>query len=217
MKSKIGIYLLFLLIAPILLISIGCGSSASTTVVTTTTTVTTTSTSTTLAGRQYYPNTDGYSWTYRKTSTSSTTTDATIYIDRFTFSGTAMAGSIEAQILKQENISPYPSTFENYKVITADYVKQLSPEAYTLLVFPLCLGASWTLYGSDEATVISFESVTVPAGTFNECFKVRMVHAVDSWADVWYAKDVGMVKAIAFSGTPTYWYQTETELTEKNF
>jgi hypothetical protein len=201
--------------------SIGCGQTdTGETITTTSSTISSTTTTTQLTGgREYYPNTDGYIWTYRVTSTS--TPD--VYTMRTTFDGTATVDSVVVQARRTEYIlGNQISTYEGYFRVTDagvfGYGSPSSPttEARTEFVFPLEIGSSWT---TDISTseVVAIENVTVPLGTYNNCFKVVTSQpANDTYTNVWLASNVGIVKSEYFYLNPPT-VTTTSELTSKNF
>lgn len=166
-------------------------------------TVTSTGGGTSGGGREYFPNTDGYSWSYNYRPMSGSQMEMNI-----TFSGSITSGGKTFQVFKG-NIGII--TFESYVIVTDSNVKTyntLTSEASTLLVFPLNVGSHWFNSGSDESQVLALETVTVQAGTFNNCYKVRTTRQA-SFYDDWYAPNVGLIKEINSSAT--------LELVSKNF
>lgn len=174
-----------------------------------------TTSGTTTGGREYFPNTDGYSWSYRTTSTS--TPD--VYTTRMTFDGTAAVGSVVVQVARTEyTLGTLTNTYESYLRVTDTGVfaygssSYPTTEASTLYAFPLEVGNSWTtIYSTCE--VLARENVTTPLGTYNNCFKIRSQGSSSSYGDVWLAPNVGMVKMESVS---PYAVGTQ-ELTSKNF
>lgn len=152
-----------------------------------------------LGGREYFPNTDGYSWTYVLRAeippfgiiTGETTS---------TFSGTKTIFGKPVQVMINQLGTTYISSQETYYDVSDSYVKiygwSFSPtsEATTHLVFPLSLGQTW-----NTSTVQSVEWVTVPKGTF-ECVKIRSTYD-DGYSDTWYAKNVGWIKSCSIDNT----------------
>lgn len=200
---------------------IGCSTTTSTST-TTTTTVITTTTTTVPGGQQYFPHTDGNAWNYQRTSSNTTETRTA----RVSFTGTAVvnsvkANSVTAQLLRTEylNSSGAPtSTSETLVSVTSagvfSYGNSTDPttEASTMYAFPLTIGSTWSgIYATFE--VLAIENVTVPAGTYSNCFKVRQYNSSTSYSDTWLAENVGIVKALGVNSTST----TTTELTSVNF
>jgi hypothetical protein len=68
---------------------------------------------------------------------------------------------------------------------------------WLLLKFPLTSGKTWNfdLYGATyTATIIGEESVTVPAGTFENCIKIEYSEEGIVVDRIWFSADVGMVR-----------------------
>ena len=67
-----------------------------------------------------------------------------------------------------------------------------------------CAGSSESSAISYEITIEGVEDVTVPAGTFNDCLKIKFILTMNGGADVnedtsWAAKGLGTVKSISIS------------------
>lgn len=68
---------------------------------------------------------------------------------------------------------------------------------WLLLKFPLTSGKTWNfdLYGlTYEAKIIGEESVTVPAGTFDNCIKIEYKYEGILVDRIWFSANVGMVR-----------------------
>lgn len=201
----------------------------------------------------YYPHVNGYSWTY---NTSSKTTTKTIYNSNTylstqetsgtevdLFNGTSeVSGVGTAQVLQVTTTTTSGSTTSNSLIVANSsnvkyYGTTSAPttDALTMLVFPLSVGSSWTTQNGGitvEASVIAKESVTVPAGTFSDCYKVKyssnyIINSANMTYDVyaWFAKNVGGVKNVSVL-TATFSYSgmdiettslSTIELTAKSF
>lgn len=170
-------------------------------------------------GVEYYPHTSGHSWQY------STVPILGTYIT--TFEGTKIVGDVETQMLKTTSVltaggSIYHEMY--YKITDAAVTSYGSDtpttETATYLSFPLKVGKSWiyNVTNGDDAivTVLAKETVTVPAGTFSNCFKISSTR--ESWGNTqtweWFAPNVGYIKnCTVTSGVIT----ATLELTSKNF
>ena len=190
-----------ILISMIILFSAGCSQN--------------TSSSGSGGGREYFPNTDGYSWSYRM-SMSGTTETATA---RMTFTGTTTAGGTTVQIWRTESFyTTGATTIENLIKVTDSSVTQYGTLVYpstipsTVIAFPLNIGSSWYTYGTVEAIVTAQENVIVPSGTFNNCYKISSTQGSNS-SDLWLGKNVGIVKMLTTSIYGTY----TLELISRNF
>jgi len=215
--QSLGLLIFFLIILLIIRI-IGCATvqqSSETTETTSTTAVsipTTNGATTTLpyyGYQDYYPNTDGYSWTYLRHFSDKGDTQ----IEKITYRGTTQINFMTAQIAIRETVfQGNISTSESYFKVdnTAVYRTQIvanNTVLAPLFGFPLYVGKF-----SGVSTVTALEDVTVPAGTFTKCFKLTYTDA-DLTYNIWLAQNVGMVKAEKFTGSLV----STAELTGKKF
>lgn len=166
-------------------------------------------------GREYFPNTDGYIWNYRSTQTGTTE----IGLVKYSFNGTTTVGGLTVQKYKGEAfLGTLANTSESLMRVTDTDVKTYgsttSPttEATNYFIFPLKIGNKWLISGTNEATVVAQENVSVPAGTYINCFKIRYPYG-SSYTDMWLAKNVGIVKLLSYSTTGAL----TMELTSKSF
>ena len=192
---------------------VGCSQSSDTptnsTLSTTTSNLSSTTTLAVFKGyREYYPNTDGYSWTYTRDFS-----DGTSQTEKITYSGTTVAVGQTLQIAKRESFLPGSvSTSEIlFKVSdTAVYVVQKllgSDVLAALFGFPLFVGSN-----SGSSTVLALEDVIVPAGSFHNCFKLSASDSGYTY-HTWLAPNVGMVKAEKINSHSV----STAELTGNNF
>jgi len=170
----------------------------------------------TSGGREYFPNTDGYSWTYRATFSGTTETQTL----KISFSGTATAGSLTVQKWKSEIFSGTAVyTSESYLRVTDADVKYYGDPTYpstietgTFLAFPLKVGSKWFTYGTSEANVVALENITVLLGAYNNCFKVKASSgSINTY--MWFAQNIGCIKVQQTMGT----FEVNMDLTSKNF
>ncbi|NQT29546.1 MAG: hypothetical protein HQ596_03130 [Candidatus Saganbacteria bacterium] len=165
-------------------------------------------------GREYFPNTDGYSWSYVGTFSSTQSGDAypplmiteTSAVAQQTFDGTAVLDPLTVQILKGEStitVEALDLSYSHTQTVTGEYYYRVTdsavyyygsygnqgPEA-TYLVFPLEIGNSWVYSGTSEVLVEDIEDVTVPAGTYSNCYKLSSTGG----GLMWLAQNVGIVK-----------------------
>ncbi|MCX5748808.1 MAG: hypothetical protein NTZ10_00990 [Candidatus Saganbacteria bacterium] len=173
----------------------------------------------TTGGREYYPNTQGYSWTYTNTSGSTTSDWTESFTGVTTYNGMTMqvlhsnsgAGSSDALIVVTDNNA------KQYGTLASP-----TTEAITGLVFPLSIRSSWVDSVTSPVytdTVISIEDVTVPAGTFTNCFKIKSgsIHSSGYGFYKWLAKDVGFVKWVSVAPGQTDGSSYTDVLKSKNF
>lgn len=184
-------------------------------------------------GREYFPNTDGHSWTYTlegRTLTykwNGTQTFAGLTLQKY-FLYSSGGTSEGLYLVTDSAVTYYGSSFAP------------TTDAQTVLSFPLTVGKKWgtsnsrsistsgvissepvTVPGRPISTseVIGSETVTVPAGTFN-CIKIKtnttftiMGEVLSTEAYAWFAPNVGPVKS-TMSGTSM---MSTMELVSKNF
>jgi hypothetical protein len=166
-------------------------------------------------GREYFPNEDGYGWRYSMTMTLPTTivTGTT----EATFVGTWEFDSIVAQVLVTETIfGSSPDTELNLvqvtdaAVLAYGTIGDSTTEATKLLDFPLSVGKKWVTIGTFESEVVARETVSVPLGDYDDCFKIYNSLDEVYW---WLAPNVGPVKYVDVDPTAV----ATMELVYKNF
>jgi hypothetical protein len=188
--------------------------------------------------REYFPNADGYSWTYKMTCAISSTSEVLTFTVRATFAGPTTSETPAIKWLKLEIFTPtFSSTSEktlamgitdlgvkDYGLLAHFYyIASAYPlstnEGYSWFAFPLSIGNKWTFGQSTEASVIGQENVIVPAGTYS-CFKAIANSPLSSSVTLegWLAKNVGLVKArFYFTYTNGTLESYLLELVDKNF
>jgi hypothetical protein len=166
----------------------------------------------------YYPMATGTTWDY-KGSVTMTATDAdpdtiSTSAGRAEVTGTAELASGEevARFVNVDTIhSRMPET--TYVIVDTNYVRQDGDyvlaysslddtEADTALALPLELNKTWQVWASGDTsvtgTVVAQEDVTVPAGTYTNCWKVEMETTIGTDVSAkmhyWYADGIGRVK-----------------------
>jgi len=164
-----------LLLIPIIVLIIGCGGDDVT---------------------NYFPLTVGNEWNYDMTMTM-TDPDTTI----------TETGTVELEITAETTLDNDTEVFEMIMIMTEntttfadtsyieeteDYLLQYSNKAATvpndtMLALPLETGKTW-----DDYEVMGQKNVTVPAGTFNDCWEIRGVDEDTMY--MYVAPNVGMVK-----------------------
>lgn len=169
-------------------------------------------------GKEYFPNTNGYSWTYISSGFSHTRTwDGSQSFSGLTLQKMKIVNGGTSEVLYL--VTDSGVTFYGYSMAP-------TPDSWAILSFPLTTGKKWTrVYNSDyrgSSEVIGTETVTVPAGTFT-CIKVKtnfamLLFGMNKEIYDWYAPNVGLVKTMDItattSGGPAI---TTTEMTSKNF
>jgi len=153
----------------------------------------------------YYPHGNNSSWTYEVTY------DWKSFVEyhQYNLNGiTQHADGTPLQVL--ERWIPYEGLWVmTQKFVLADSQKvdffytldDTNP--YHVLKFPLEVGNTWPAYDEDEenwmVTVLGYEDVTVPAGTFSNCVKISLYSEQDpDWFEYHYLdENVGEVKVYA--------------------
>jgi hypothetical protein len=176
----------------------------------------TTTTSKATGGREYFPNEDGYGWRYSM----SVTIPPTILTgtSEATFVGTYPVDSIlVAQVLVTDTIVDSSHEIElnlvqvtDAAVLTYGTVGDSTTEATKILDFPLEVGKKWVTIGTFESEVVARETVSVPLGDYDDCFKIYNSLDEVYW---WLAPNVGPIKYVDVDPTEV----TTMELVYKNF
>lgn len=172
-----------LVFVPIALLIIGCGGGE----------------------KNYYPLTEGNTWNYRTITTmtigDSTSSDTSSMTTEITVKTTLNNGTeVYEQIMTMEG-----STDTSYVQETDDYIlsyeDKADTEPDTMVALPLEEGKTWTVLADSTYTetgkAIGKESVTVPAGTYDDCWKIAYIYADSAFSEtsfVYLAPDIGMVK-----------------------
>jgi len=172
-----------LVLVPVVLFLVGCGGGE----------------------KDYWPVTVGNIWNYQQV-TNVTAPDTTI-----TFTDT-----MKVEVTKETTLDNNTAVFEviqssgtyadtSYWQKTDEYLfwydNKADTEPDTTLVFPIEEGNSWNIHKDSSYTetmhVIGKESVTVPAGTYDDCWKgmdIRSHGTIAETAYFWLAPDIGWVK-----------------------
>ncbi len=168
--------------------------------------------------KDYYPMATGTTWNYVG-SVTSTATDA----DPDTISTSAGGSEVtgKAELASGEEVARFVNTDTTYLrmpdttwvLVDTGYVRQdgdyvLSyeslddTEADTVLALPMELNKTWQVRASGDTsitgTIVAQEDVTVPAGTYTNCWKVEIATTIGTDASdkmhYWYADGIGRVK-----------------------
>jgi len=166
-----------------------------------------------LTAKEAFPNQVGDRWTYSVLDTINKTTQTVVMrISRDSFFKNGKTYKIWQYRLFGKNRT-------NYVNITADTVGIFNSNSiHKTYLFPLYLNKSWT--GPGKCKVIKIETVTVPAGTFKNCYVIHRVslsynYRLDEY--VWLKPHVGIIKRQTFEynfAPPTYrvWKLTDYHL-----
>lgn len=162
-------------------------------------------------GTIYLPLSVGNEWNYDVTAT-------------VTNPDTTWTGSFETEITAETTLDNGTEVFEWVQVMTIDtisgtdtfyleetenYILMYSSKTATVpdtfLALPLEVGKTW-----GNLQVLGQADVTVPAGTFNDCWEILETSAHGS-AYYYFAADVGLVKLLKTETDGTIW-ETLVEL-----
>lgn len=128
----------------------------------------------------------------------------------------ADTGSVKTEITAKTTLNNGTEVYEqvmtmdtlsetSYIQETDDYILAYTDKAVTkpdtILALPLEEGKTWTVCKDSAYTIkgkaIGKESVTVPAGTYDDCWKIATIYASSNFSDTSYiylAPDVGLIK-----------------------
>ncbi len=172
-----------LVLVPLALLIIGCGGGE----------------------KNYYPLSEGNTWNYRTIQTM-TIGDSTI-VDTGSVSTTITVKTklndgtdVYEQITNIEGLgdTSYVQETDSYILGYGDKA-DASPD--TIVTLPVEEGNTWTVYSDSDYTetgkVMGKETVSVPAGSFGDCWKIAYITQFDSEVEtsyVYLAPDVGLIK-----------------------
>jgi len=190
-----------LVLVPVVLFLVGCGGGE----------------------KDYWPVTVGNIWNYQQV-TNVTSPDTNI-----TFTDT-----MKVEVTKETTLDNNTAVFEviqssgtyadtSYWQKTDKYLfwydDKADTEPDTTLVFPIEEGNSWNVHKDSSYTetmhVIGKESVTVPAGTYDDCWKGMEIFTDGTIAEtsyVWLAPDIGWVKMTSTEADSNWTVTTKIEL-----
>ncbi|OPX18111.1 hypothetical protein BXT86_02895 [candidate division WOR-3 bacterium 4484_100] len=169
-----------LLLVPLAILIVGCGGKA-----------------------DYFPLTVGNVWNYTTIKTTTMTTPDTSWSDT-----TTMKTEItqETTLDNETSVFEYVTTIDTYVGTTyiqetdeyiLEYENKADTEPDTSLALPIEEGKTWTVRKDSAytftAVVLGKESVTVPAGTYDDCWKIGYITDNDTVFS-YLAPDIGMVK-----------------------
>ena len=150
-----------------------------------------------------YPHPEGGRWVYGRDVTTTAYQD----IEYFQINGTynhPTAGTV--QRLDEYNYDPntqewvYINTY--YLLVTSNEVRYYYDDTNNHdipLKLPPSINQEWNFSSYDTyytAKVIAQENVTVPAGSFNNCYKVQYSHQGSAYLNVWFANGIGGIYGV---------------------
>jgi hypothetical protein len=163
----------------------------------------------------YWRMAEGNTWTYRGVEIvaySDSTPDTTIDDETMTWkfgSRVKLADGTDAWPMDGGDSSYNYFSDSKSAVLLYTYVLDTKPDTWLLL--PLEQGKTWT-FGSVTMLVRGKETVEVPAGTYDDCWKVEM-QAVLGSSFTWFAPNVGMVLTESRYESQNFSVVTRSELT----
>ncbi|MEO0206810.1 MAG: hypothetical protein ABIL22_09090 [candidate division WOR-3 bacterium] len=100
------------------------------------------------------------------------------------------------------------------------YDNKAETEPDTILTLPIEEGDSWTVHKDSSYTetirITGKESVTVPAGTYDDCWKAMDIYTYGTMAEtsyIWLAPDVGWIKMTTTEADSDFTAEIKIELT----
>ena len=184
---------------------------------------------------QWFPNKVGDSWTYAVTDTAyghrwgSDFRTGTLHIS--IIDSTKLPGGTSATVWRTvwpPEVSPArpPWNVDTAYVWTSGDTVKISYGVEPILfppksmrdivitdiyIFPFQMGSGWRIQGPDTTQVVSKDSLSIPAGTFDNVYRINTHTFMGSFnysinRDVWFKPGVGLVqKMVSFNGTYYTW------------
>ncbi len=182
-----------------------------------------------------FPLTVGNDWTYGLTTITEITDTTGVVAD-------TMTATITSEITSETTLDDGTAAFENISstdyddtlitdftdtsfVVEADdyilgYDSKSDTEPDTLFVLPIEEGNTWTVHpdtaNPTTAVVLGKENVTVPAGTYDDCWEIGYITAGET-TYTYYAPGTGNVRSYMYMEQDTTWSsETTIELESVN-
>ncbi|MFH1541475.1 MAG: hypothetical protein ABIE84_00085 [bacterium] len=155
------------------------------------------------AENNWWPHSDGYSWTYNTAmqiiSTDSTYEVNSVSSETWTLQGTTTINNIELQILLKTDGPDDYLLFSGSGVAWYGNSLSVADSPTANLLYPLSEGKKWNVGLSNDITVevMGIETVQVPAGGFEACL-VSIDFGDGAYNHNYYALDVGLVKTVEY-------------------
>jgi hypothetical protein len=186
-------------------------------------------------GEDFYPLAVGNLWKYTGYSTmqdtSATTVDTTqMMMAENEITGTVQIGGKDAYLsITTVTAYTYIPMVDTVESVDTSYIQESNDTIWSYeavddsmpmitMVLPIEQDKTWSqVYGTDTITytVMAKEDITVSAGTYNNCWKVKMtMSGSDHEAYYWYADGTGMVKYYNENANMNYLMKMWYELTE---
>jgi hypothetical protein len=149
------------------------------------------------AASAIFPDTLGASWTYAKYTIPDSTYDTVVV----TIAGTRVLDNGDtATVWIYRSLAGVDTELvtRNDDLVTRYVHDSTGFHLTAFYLFPLSVGEVWTdAFASDTSRVTAKESLTIPAGTFPETYRIARSypgHPGYQWIETWFAPNVGIVK-----------------------
>jgi hypothetical protein len=165
----------------------------------------------------YWPMADGNTWTYRELEIAAYPDSApdTTIVDE------AMTQKCGSRVKLYNGTDAWPmgsgdssyNYFSDSRSAVLIYTSVYDTKPDTWLLLPLEESKTWT-FGSHTMLVRGKETVEVPAGTYDDCWKVEML-VMGGSSVIWFAPNVGMVLMESRAQYGNLSFVTRRELTHE--
>jgi hypothetical protein len=139
----------------------------------------------------YYPLAEGNTWVYQDSAMSATDTIVTFYETEITGHRQMHNKDLWVRVTTLSDGQCDTTYLEEYNNYVFLYINDYDTIPDTLLSLPLEQGKTWTVNYLTIATVKEKLIISVPAGTFFDCWRIDYNHD-----EYYFAPDVGMVKMV---------------------
>ena len=171
-----------LLLIPLVVLIVGCGDDEE--------------------GTVFFPLSVDNEWNYDMTMTETTPSDTTVVTgtqsQEITAATTLDDGTAVFEQTMIVTIGTIVDTSIEYIEETEDYLLAYDTKADTMpdtvAALPPEVGKTWNVDDNTTAEYIGQESVTVPAGTFSDCWKMVHIESTNDTTWIYVAENVGPVK-----------------------
>lgn len=176
-----------LLLIPLVILIVGCGEDEE--------------------GTVFFPLSVGNEWNFDMTMTETTPSDTTVVTgtqsqeitaETTLDDGTAVFEQTMIMTMEIDTLTTIVDTSIEYIEETEDFLLAYDNKADTIpdtvAALPPEVGKTWNVDDSTTAEYIGQESVTVPAGTFSDCWKMVQIESTNDTVWIYVADNVGPVK-----------------------
>ena len=150
---------------------------------------------------------------YTGTSTTEITQETTLDNNVAVFEQVTTMVWDDTTVMMNSVDTTYIQETEDYILI---YYDLADTEPDTSLALPIEEGNTWTVYADTTDTltaeVVGQEDVTVPAGTYTDCWDITYM-SLGQTQDDWFAPEVGVVRQHMLTGVAPFFVEFTRELT----